>query len=117
MKPYWRMKMALNKEAFSCFLRLPAMFLFLALLPAPVQAQKDSTVVDRKKLNTLIIASGIGYTARLVVLDHVWYQNTERQSFRFFNDNAEWKQMDKGGHFFNSYQLSAVPSRVLRSCG
>lgn len=63
------------------------------------------------------MASGVGYTAGLVALNHVWYKNTERQSFRFFNDNAEWKQVDKVGHFFASFVLSDISSRTLKNCG
>lgn len=81
----------------------------------PVSAQRDSTL-NRKKLRTLVISSGAGYLAGIAGLNYVWYKNTERQSFRFFNDNAEWKQMDKAGHFFSSFQLSALPARALKSC-
>ncbi|HEY9489548.1 MAG TPA: hypothetical protein VIQ51_14495, partial [Chryseosolibacter sp.] len=59
------------------------------------KAQQDSSIVDKKKITTLIIASGAGYTAGLATLNHLWYKNTDRQPFRFFNDNTEWKQMDK----------------------
>jgi uncharacterized protein YfiM (DUF2279 family) len=45
----------------------------------------------------------------------VWYEGSERQSFRFFNDNAEWKQLDKAGHFYASWQISDLASRALRS--
>lgn len=93
------------------------LLLSLLLSSMPLSAQHDSTYVDRKKLNTLIAVSGVGYTAGLLALNHVWYKNTERQSFRFFNDNAEWKQVDKAGHFFASYWLSDLGSRALRSCG
>lgn len=81
-----------------------------------VFAQRDSSSVDRRKLRTLAIAAGTGYTAGLITLNHVWYKNTERQSFHFFNDNAEWKQVDKAGHFFAAFQLSDISSRTLRSC-
>jgi len=89
-------------------------FLCLWLSCSFSHAQPDSAAVDRKKLHTFIIASGVGYTAGLVALNHIWYKNTERQSFRFFNDNAQWKQMDKGGHFFSSFYLSDIPARFLK---
>lgn len=81
-----------------------------------VCAQPDTTL-NRKKVNTFIVASATGYTAGMLALNHVWYKNTERQSFRFFNDNAEWKQLDKAGHFFASFYLSEVPARTLRRYG
>lgn len=82
----------------------------------PAKAQYDSSVVDHKKLRTIAIASAVGYTAGLATLNYVWYKDTERQSFRFFNDNAEWKQVDKAGHFFASFYLSDLSSRALGSC-
>lgn len=82
-----------------------------------VWAQTDSAAIDRKKLTTLAVASAAGYTAGIITLNHVWYKDTGRQPFAFFNDNAEWKQMDKAGHFFASYHLSALPAHTLRRYG
>ena len=99
--------------------RIPVRVLFLFLffpLASLTRAQGDTTAVDRRKLNTYIVATGAAYTAGLATLNHVWYKDNERQSFRFFNDNAEWKQVDKAGHFFASFYLSDLPSRALRSC-
>lgn len=89
--------------------------LFISVLP-PLYAQGDSSAIDTRKLRTLAIASGVGYTAGLITLNHVWYKDTEKQSFHFFNDNAEWKQVDKAGHFFASFYLSDLSSRGLRYC-
>ena len=109
--------MALN---INCQIRyLPLLlFLILCMLLSGFRGygQADSTTVDTKKLNTFIVASGLGYTAVLLTLNHIWYNNNEPQSFRFFNDNAEWKQMDKAGHFFSSFYLSDIPARFLKSC-
>jgi hypothetical protein len=91
--------------------------LCLFLSGFPTFSQTDSTRLNKKKLNTFLVASAVGYSAGLVTLNHVWYKNTERQSFRFFDDNAEWKQVDKAGHVFASYYLSDVTSRMLKRCG
>lgn len=93
-----------------CFITLS----FLASSPA--LAQGDSSTVNKKKIRTIAVVSGAAYTAGLATLNHVWYKDTERQSFRFFNDNAEWKQVDKAGHFFASFYLSDLSSRALASC-
>ena len=91
--------------------------LLLLVASASVSAQtNDSASVDRKRLQTLAIASGVGYTAGLIILNHEWYKDTERQSFHFFNDNTEWKQVDKAGHFFSSFHVSDLSARALRSC-
>lgn len=100
---------AIRAAAFSLFILFS-----LSLLPA--KAQSDSTVVDKRKLRTIAVVSGVAYTAGLATLNHVWYKDTGRQSFRFFNDNAEWKQVDKAGHFFASFYLSDLTARALTSC-
>lgn len=96
---------------------ITALFVFFAGLQTQAQGVSDSTEMNRKKLNRVIVVSGVGYTAGLLTLNHVWYKNSERQSFRFFNDNAEWKQVDKAGHFFAAYWLSSASSTLLNGTG
>src|SRR5687767_10951529 len=103
--------MALNKRQRTSFVlsfTIPLLLSFV--ICGLVHAQEDTTRVNRKKLNTLIIASAVGYTGAVATLNYVWYKDTDRQSFQFFNDNAEWKQVDKAGHFFNSFYLSDISS-------
>ncbi len=85
----------------------------------PLRAQHTDTAtsVNRKKLRTFSIVTGAGYSASLVGLHQLWYKHSEKQSFRFFNDNAEWKQMDKFGHFFSAFHLSHGTSRGLHWSG
>src|SRR5688500_7094250 len=103
-KQYWKKKVAdCNKPASSFAVRCLTLCLSLYFLTLnPAKAQRDSTVVDHKRLRTIAVSSAVAYTAGLATLNHVWYKDSERQSFRFFNDNAEWKQVDKAGHFFAS---------------
>lgn len=91
-------------------------FVSLVLGCLHADAQSDTTL-NRRKVNTFLLAAGAGYTAGLLTLNHVWYKNTERQSFQFFNDNAEWKQLDKAGHFFASFYLSELPAGMLKRYG
>jgi uncharacterized protein YfiM (DUF2279 family) len=80
-------------------------------------AQQDSTEVNKKRLRTLAIGGGAAYTASMAGLHVLWYQNNDRQSWRWFNDNREWKQMDKAGHFFSGYQLSHLGSKAFEWTG
>ncbi|MEZ4686689.1 MAG: hypothetical protein R3B47_11660 [Bacteroidia bacterium] len=32
-----------------------------------------------------------------------WYHNSDLGPFHFFDDNSEWKQMDKVGHSLGGY--------------
>ncbi len=106
--------MEVNKIHSSAFLLLT--LLIVCNLFSYSHAQSDSSRVNDKRLKTFIITSGVGYAAGLVALNYVWYKNTERQSFQFFNDNAEWKQVDKFGHFYTSFYLSNTLTKALRGC-
>jgi len=83
-------------------------FLFLVLL---VNAQN----VDRLRffevpdslnkvrfwsLNTAFVSSVTGAT---IAFNQLWYANYPRSRFHFFNDWAEWKDLDKSGHLFSAY--------------
>ncbi|HEY0741997.1 MAG TPA: DUF2279 domain-containing protein [Chryseosolibacter sp.] len=78
-------------------------------------AQEDS--VKRKRLTTVIVSSTVVVPATYAGLYNVWYKNSPRQRFTFFNDNAEWKQVDKAGHFISSFYFSYAGSEVLRWSG
>src|ERR1035438_10237615 len=60
-----------------------------------------------KSENAKILGVSLGgaalYGGSLIVLNQYWYANYPKSKFHFFNDNAEWQQMDKCGHFFTSY--------------
>src|SRR4051812_42271731 len=77
------------------------------LVSASISAQTGSfktTDSTEKSLNKKRIACIIGteatlYAGSLIGLNELWYKNYPRSSFHFFNDNKEWLQMDKVGHF------------------
>jgi hypothetical protein len=93
-------------------------FTILFLLPflASGQTSDTSQFVNKKRLNTLIIGSTVVYGVTLAGLNELWYEDSPKESFHFFNDNAEWKQVDKIGHFYSAYYLSYGTSRALRWC-
>jgi uncharacterized protein YfiM (DUF2279 family) len=73
--------------------------------------------LNRKRLTWLIAGAGVSYTASVIMLNTIWYSQYDKQSFGFFNDFPEWKQMDKAGHVFSAYQLTSVSSHMLQGCG
>lgn len=90
--------------------------LFVVLLQKPVFAQqKDS--INNKRLWLVVGGTATAYTASMVALSHAWYSQYDKQSFHFFNDGAEWKQVDKLGHFYSAFQLSSIESRLLQWSG
>lgn len=93
------------------------LFLFLAVPALSFGQPSDSSfTINKKKLTGLMAGSAVVYGVSLVALNELWYQDSPQQSFRFFNDNAEWKQVDKLGHFFSSFYLSYGTSRALTWC-
>src|SRR5688572_11624415 len=92
-------------------------FLFIFLPTIAFCETEDSTqAVNKKRLRTLTIGGTVAYGVTLAGLSHLWYSDSESQSFQFFNDNAEWKQVDKFGHFFSSFYISYGTSRALQWC-
>lgn len=89
------------------------------LLSSQLFAQPIDSVstINKKKLRSFIIISGTGYAATLAGLNEVWYSDSKRQSFTFFNDNAEWKQVDKVGHFYSAFYFSYGTSKGLQWSG
>ena len=73
----------------------------------------DSTSINKKRLNTVLIGTGAAYGAGLVVLSETWYREQGTTSFHFFNDNAQWNQVDKVGHFYSAYQLSRLGKQLF----
>ena len=92
--------------------------LAFVLLPALAvgQVQDSLYAINKKRVRVLTIGGTVAYGATLAGLSHLWYADSESQSFRFFNDNAEWNQIDKAGHFFSSFYFSYGTSRALQWC-
>ncbi|MCY7411203.1 MAG: YfiM family protein [Chitinophagales bacterium] len=71
------------------------------------------------KNKTLLVASSWAtiYTASVIGLSTVWYNDYEKTSFHFFNDNGEWLQMDKAGHVYSAYFQSIYTTTALQWAG
>ncbi len=78
---------------------------------------KPSDSLDTQKRNTVVIAQSSLLGSTLLGLSQAWYKNHEKSSFHFYNDNADWLQMDKVGHAFSGYQLSRASSEVFQWSG
>jgi uncharacterized protein YfiM (DUF2279 family) len=78
---------------------------------------QDKDSINSKRLNTFLITTGVAYTASLVALNQLWYSDHPKESFHFFDDSGEWKQMDKIGHFYSTFHLSQAGSKGYRWTG
>jgi len=81
--------------------------------PAADTARQSS----QKKIVLTVAAASAVYAGSMIALDQIWYEGKGRQSFRFFNDAAEWKQMDKAGHIYSGYYVSAATKELLAWAG
>lgn len=80
------------------------------------QLADTSRHINKKKLKTYSISASALYAGTLTGLSILWYKDSHRQSFRFFNDNAEWMQVDKIGHFYSAFYFSYGASSLMQQC-
>lgn len=57
------------------------------------------------------------YVSSMTGLYYLWYAGYPQSSFHFYNDNAEWLQMDKAGHSMSSYHVGLMGYEALRLAG
>jgi len=81
----------------------------LLINTASIKAQSDTI-----PLKKVALYGGLGYAASLTALSVGWYGENGFDKFKFFNDNAEWNQVDKFGHAFGTYQLSRIGYDLLK---
>jgi uncharacterized protein YfiM (DUF2279 family) len=72
---------------------------------------------NKKRVGLITAANIAGYSAVLVGLNAAWYSQYPKTHFHFFNDNAEWLQVDKVGHFYASYIESRASNELWRWTG
>lgn len=77
----------------------------------------NDRVLDTKKRNILLYSGISSYAISLISLNYAWYQNYDRSSFHFINDNNEWLQLDKVGHAFTSYYLGVKGIQCFKWAG
>ncbi|MCS6796707.1 MAG: YfiM family protein [Raineya sp.] len=89
-------------------------FCFLLLLP--LQAQ-DTLRLNKKRLHWVIGASSTAYVGSLIFLHEAWYKNNPRTAFHFFNDNPQWRQIDKIGHAYSAFHISRASTELYQWTG
>ena len=63
----------------------------------------QDTVPNRKRSVAVTSTALGGYALAYTGLSLAWYKDYPRTKFHFFNDNHEWAQIDKAGHFLGGY--------------
>lgn len=77
----------------------------------------DSTSLDKKRFRAVYVGGAALYGVALAGLYEVWYKENARTQFHLFNDNAQWQQIDKVGHFYTGYHLSLASARIYQWTG
>ena len=74
---------------------------------------------DSLKLKKKLVSYGTltSYSVSLVGLNQLWYKDYPKREFHFFNDNAQWSQLDKVGHAYSTYTLSRATSALFYWAG
>lgn len=85
--------------------------------PQVKASDSTSTTFHKKRFTVLASSSGILYTGGMLGLGQLWYKEQLTNHFKFFNDNGEWRYMDKMGHFFTSFHVSDASVQLLQWSG
>ena len=81
-----------------------------------VQKQKQR-LSTQKKINIMAGAQISTYAIGMAGLYAAWYKDYPQSAFHSFNDNAEWKGMDKIGHAYSAYAESKASMELWRWTG
>lgn len=71
----------------------------------------------RNRIKLMAAANVVGYGGAMAGLYSDWYSNYPQTHFHFFNDNHEWKQVDKVGHAYSAYVESSGSMELWRWTG
>jgi uncharacterized protein YfiM (DUF2279 family) len=89
-------------------------------LAMSLHAQHDTSTVEKingKRLELVVAGNVAFFAGSFVVLNRAWYDDYEKTSFHFFNDNPEWNQLDKAGHVWSTYHVSRMSARLWQWTG
>ncbi|PXY45625.1 DUF2279 domain-containing protein [Flavobacterium hydrophilum] len=78
---------------------------------------EPSDTLNKRRQNTVIISEATLASATLIGLNQIWYADYAKSDFHFINDNDEWLQMDKVGHFYSAYHLGRFGAEALNWSG
>ncbi len=78
---------------------------------------ENSPVLNKTRLHVIEGTVGVLYPASMTGLYYLWYKGDTLTQFHFFNDNNEWMQIDKGGHYLIAYYLGNIGIGTLRWAG
>lgn len=98
-------------------------FLSLNVRSQQLTAYRQQPIDNNQQLNVkrnvgIVLGTEAAlYVGSMTGLYYLWYAGYPQSSFHFYNDNAEWLQMDKAGHSMSSYHVGLMGYEALRLAG
>jgi uncharacterized protein YfiM (DUF2279 family) len=80
----------------------------------------DTTILQKNDAARKWLVGGssvLGYGISIYFFNEAWYKDFPRTAFHTYNDAGEWKQMDKVGHAWATYNSSRIVSSMWRWAG
>jgi Predicted periplasmic lipoprotein (DUF2279) len=93
---------------------LAALGLILGLRSPAQDFFKASPTYNSGRVNGVVITEAAIGTVVTIGLQYLWYKNFPHSKFHFFNDNAEWLNVDKVGHATTAYNIAAFQNNLFR---
>lgn len=93
---------------------------FLPLMVCVAQTDSASntiTAYNPKRLAFVTSAEVVAFTGTMIGLNQLWFVDYPHTAFHFFNDGADWMQMDKVGHSYTSYTVGKIGIDALKWSG
>ena len=72
---------------------------------------------NKKRVHAVAVTNVAGYGIAMIGLYAAWYKDYPQSRFHFFNDDAEWLQIDKIGHAYSAYAESRASMELWRWTG
>lgn len=108
-------KLRIHKSMLIALLLIP--FSFNALSQESYNTANDSIRKLKKNIGIVLGTEATLYAGSMTGLYYLWYADYDQSKFHFYNDNAEWLQMDKIGHTMSSYYVGSLGYEALRLAG
>lgn len=84
--------------------------------PDSLTASKQPTF-HKERFAAVVATEAALYAGTMAYLNFIWYKDTPRVPFEFYNDAAGYLQVDKFGHAYGSYLESYIGYRAMRWSG
>ena len=76
-----------------------------------------ATEFNKTRFRVAVGSAGVAYTGFSIGLYNAWYRNFDQDRFHFFNDWAEWHNVDKLGHVYSAHMQSLLLYKAAKWTG